>query len=96
MFNKGYYITAELRTKDSSRLEETKSELSKLCKATLTESGCTIFQAHQDHNQDTTFLLWERFDDEQAFKDHFEQEHTKQFIAKDLTEIVAFKQSDIF
>ena len=96
MFSKGYYITAELRVKDSHRIEEARLELSKLCQSTLNEPGCSIFQAHQDTADDRTFLLWERFDNEQAFKDHFDQEHTKQFVAKDLTEIVTFKQSDVF
>ncbi|GAA3915819.1 putative quinol monooxygenase [Litoribacillus peritrichatus] len=95
MFNNGYYITAELRVKDNNRLEEAKTELNKLCKASVTEPGCTIFQAHQDSEKESTFLLWERFENEQAFKDHFEQQHTKQFVAKELTEIIKFNQSDV-
>lgn len=95
MFNSGYYITAELRVKDNNRLEEAKTELNKLCKASVEEPGCTIFEAHQDNGQETTFLLWERFENEQAFKDHFEESHTKQFVEKELTEVVKFYQSDI-
>jgi 4-carboxymuconolactone decarboxylase len=94
-FVQGYYITAELKVKDESRIQETKEALMLLCKETLTEPGCTLFTLHHDSKQATRFLLWERFNDEAAFKLHFEAPHTKEYVAKDLTEVVQYFQTDI-
>ena len=94
-FAPGYYITAELKVKDESRIQEAKESLLLLCKATLTEPGCMLFTLHYDPKVPTRFLLWERFDDEAAFKMHFEASHTKEYLAKDLTEVVQYFQTDI-
>jgi 4-carboxymuconolactone decarboxylase len=95
MFASGYYITAELKVKDSSLVEEAKEALIELCTKTLTEPGCSIFQLHHDASTPTRFLLWERFDDETAFKRHFEEPHTKSYIARDLTEVVQYFQTNV-
>jgi quinol monooxygenase YgiN len=95
MFIPGYYITAELKVKDVSRVEEARSALSSLCEKTLEEPGCSIFQLHADSKEATRFLLWERFDDEAAFKRHFEESHTKEYVALGLTEVVQYFQTDV-
>lgn len=94
-FTPGYYITAELKVKNESQIQTAKEALLHLCKATLTEPGCTLFTLHQDPKSPARFLLWERFDDEAAFKAHFEAPHTKEYVAKDLTEVVQYFQTDI-
>ncbi|MGF6147762.1 Uncharacterised protein [Kingella potus] len=38
---------------------------------------------------------WERFDDEAAFKQHFDETHTKDYVALDLTEVVQYFVSDV-
>lgn len=95
MFDSGYYITAELRVIDSTRLTETRSALIELCEKSLTEKGCTLFLLHHDEKYPTRFLLWERFDDEAAFKAHFDEAHTKAYVALALTEVVQFFQSNV-
>ena len=95
LFVPGYYITAELKVKDDARIQETKEALLRLCTATLTEPGCTVFTLHHDPKLPTRFLLWERFDDEAAFKAHFECAHTREYVAKDLTEVVQYFQTNI-
>lgn len=95
MFSSGFYITAELKVKDAAKVEEAKRELQALCAETLKEEGCDVFQLHHCNNDERRFLLWERFDDEAAFKLHFELPHTKDYIAKDLTEVVQYFQTDI-
>jgi 4-carboxymuconolactone decarboxylase len=94
-FSPGYYITAELKVKNESQTQAAKEALLNLCKATLTEPECTLFALHQDPKSPTRFLLWERFDDESAFKTHFEAPHTKEYVAKDLTEVVQYFQTNI-
>jgi quinol monooxygenase YgiN len=88
MLTSGYYVTAEIRVKDPSRVDETKAALAALARDTLFEPGCTIFTVHQDAAQPTRFVLWERFDDEQAFKAHGALPHTKAFGALGLVEMV--------
>ncbi|PID60381.1 MAG: carboxymuconolactone decarboxylase [Gammaproteobacteria bacterium] len=95
MFTKGYYVTAELKLKDTSRAREAKQALMELCSETLKEEGCSIFELHQLREDDTRFLLWERFDDEEAFKLHFEKEHTRDYLAGNHTEVVQFFVTDI-
>ena len=94
-FDSGYYITAELRVKNEEQISEAKSALLTLCALTLTESGCSLFQLHQDNSDSRRFLLWERFEDEAAFKQHFEEPHTKHYMSLDLTEVIQYFQTDI-
>ena len=95
MLTPGHYVTAELRTKDPSRIAETKAALGELCEATRGESGCSLFVAHHDPLTPTRFLLWERWDDEAALKRHFTLPHTLAYIARDLTEVVLVFQTDV-
>ena len=95
MLEKGYFITAELRVLDSSKLLQTKKALYKLCEETLKEPGCNLFTLHQCNKDENCFLLWERFDNEEAFKQHFNEQHTKDYIALDLTEVVQFFQTNV-
>ena len=95
MFRAGYYVTAELKVKDVSRVDIAKTALSALCQKTLTEPGCSLFTLHQDPRKTDRFLLWERFDNEAAFKAHFEADYTKAYIQQDLTDVVQFFQTDI-
>lgn len=95
MFTTGYYITAELRVKDAARLDEARAALLELCRQTRREPGCSIFTLHQDPADPGRFLLWERFDDEAAFKAHFDAAHTRAYLALDLTEVVRFFRTDV-
>ena len=87
MFASGYYVTAELRIKDETKIEQTTRALSKLCAATRNEPGCRIFVLHQNSSDPRSLLLWECFDDEAAFKAHFEYAHTKAYFAQGLTDV---------
>ena len=95
MLTPGYYITAELRAKDPTKTQEAKDALVELCQKTVAEPGCTIFQLHQDASDPMRFVLWERFDDEAAFKQHFIESHTKDYVASDLTEVVRYFQTNV-
>jgi quinol monooxygenase YgiN len=95
MFNKGYYITAELRVKESVDINAALNHLKKLCDETIKESGCSIFTLHQCKNDERRFLLWERFDTEEDFKFHFEQSYTQEYLKHDLTEVVQYFVSDV-
>lgn len=91
----GYFITAEIKVKDASKIELAKKELEKLRVKTLTESGCDFFSIQQDTKEPTRFIMWERFENETEFKKHFEFQHTKKYVEQDLTEVVQYFQTDI-
>lgn len=95
MLTQGYYITAELKVTEIERLDETREALKTLCAETIKEPGCSLFQLHECNHVSGRFLLWERFDDEAAFKQHFEEKHTKGYTALGLTEVVQYFQTDV-
>jgi len=95
MFDSGYYVTAEIRVKDPSRVDAAKAALADLARETLKEAGCTIFTVHQDIAQSTRFVLWERFDDEAAFKAHGALPHSQAFGALGLVEMVQAIRSNV-
>ncbi len=95
MFERGYFITAELQVKDHAMISEAKSALTVLCNKTLKEPGCNLFTLHHCSENKERFILWERFDNEAAFKQHFVEQHTKDYIDLDLTDIVQYFQSDV-
>ncbi|MFC3150844.1 putative quinol monooxygenase [Litoribrevibacter euphylliae] len=95
MFEKGYFVTAELKVKDKAMIADAKSALKILCEKTLKEPGCSLFTLHHCSENEDRFILWERFEDEAAFKQHFVEPHTKAYLELDLTEVVQFFQSDV-
>lgn len=95
MFTSGYYITAELRVKEPAKADQAKIALAVLAQKTLQEAGCSIFTVHQDVSEPSRFLLWERFDDEAAFKQHFEEVHTQDYLKLELTDVVQYWVSDV-
>ncbi len=95
MLEQGYFITAELRVKNQHRIAEAKSALVTLCEKTLAEPGCSLFTLHQCSENEDRFILWERFENEAAFRQHFLEAHTKEYMALDLTEVVQYFHSDI-
>jgi len=94
-FEPGYYVTVELRLKDSSKLDIAKKALDELATQSLTENGCSIFLAQYDTKTPTRIIFWERFDDEAASKKHFEEPHTKAYSALGLTEVVQVFSTNI-
>jgi quinol monooxygenase YgiN len=95
MLEKGYFITAELMVKNKDMVSEAKSALKILCDKTLKEPGCSLFTLHHCSENEGRFILWERFDNEAAFKLHFIEQHTKDYVDLDLTEVVQYFQSDV-
>ena len=95
MFETGYFITAELKVKDIAKVAQAKLALTTLCAETLTEPGCSLFTLHHCADNKDRFILWERFEDEAAFKRHFLEPHTQKYVALDLTEVVQYFQTDV-
>lgn len=95
MLTSGFYITAELKISNQYKIEETIHALKKLCEQTILESGCTLFQLHHCLEEPTRLLLWERYNTEYDYHNHFEQVHTKFYLALNLTEVVQYFKSNV-
>ena len=54
---------------------------------TVKEKGCIFFDVLQNKEDPTLFILWEEWINEDALKEHFNQAHTKAYLAKSLTEV---------
>lgn len=93
--SKGYYITAELRIIDPETTKRTKAELLNLCEQTRKEPGCSLFQLHECPDDPLRLLLWERFDDEAAYHQHFAESHTLVYKNLNLTKVIQFFASNV-
>lgn len=94
MFGPGYYVTAELKAKEGVEPEALRVALEELCNESLKEQGCTVFFSHQDNDNPAHFVLWERFEDEEAFKAHGQEAHTKKYGALGLSEMIRVMRSN--
>lgn len=94
MFGPGYYITAEIKARENVNPDTLTAALQELCADSLQEPGCTVFFFHQDSKNPSHFVLWERFDDEEAFKVHAQEPHTKKYASLGLSEMVKVIQSE--
>lgn len=83
-----YGITAQIRVREGIDVAVAKKALNELAHATRTEAGCLQFDIQQEAQRPDHFVLWERFIDEAAFKQHFEMPHTKCYVDQNLTELV--------
>lgn len=50
---------------------------------TRAEPGCRVYVAHRSLEEPRTFLLYEQYDDEEAFKAHGATEHFKVHVLRD-------------
>ncbi|MBK1779692.1 antibiotic biosynthesis monooxygenase [Advenella sp. WQ 585] len=97
MFGPGYYVTAQLKTKEGVKPEVLRDALEELCAESLKEPGCSVFFSYQDSDNPAHFVLWERFENEEAFKAHEQEVHTKKYGALGLSEIVnVIRSSKVF
>ena len=83
-----YCVTAELNVLHGIAPHLAQKHLQQLAQATRLETGCLHFEVHCDMQNERRFILWECFADEAAFKQHFAEKHTADYLALNLTEVV--------
>ncbi len=88
MFKQGLFITAELRIKPESDLDTAIAEIHAFCDGMNSEEGCSMAVPLQDKKDPYRFIFWERYEDQEAFEQHFQAEHTQRFIHLGLTDLV--------
>ncbi|MEO1114946.1 MAG: putative quinol monooxygenase [Pseudomonadota bacterium] len=82
-----YFISAGIELKDGASLQEAETGLRKLAEQTQSEPGCLLFEIRQNLEAPEKFTLWECWTDKQALADHFEADHTRAYLERDLTEV---------
>lgn len=82
-----YFISAGIELTDGASLAETETELRALVTQTQKEPGCLLFEIRQNLKDRTKFTLWECWTDPEALAAHFKADHTKAYLAKNLTQV---------
>ena len=88
MFKQGLFITAELRIKPESDLDAAIAAIHTFCDGMNSEKGCSMAVPLQDKKDPYRFIFWERYENQEAFEQHFQAEHTQRFIQSGLTDLV--------
>jgi quinol monooxygenase YgiN len=81
------WISAGLKVSANISAEKAKEELQVLQHQTIKEKGCIFFDVLQHKEDPDLFTLWEEWINEEALKEHFNQAHTKAYLAQSLTEV---------
>ncbi|PKG80759.1 antibiotic biosynthesis monooxygenase [Colwellia sp. 75C3] len=85
--SKKLWISAGLKVSADIPAEKAKTELQALKQQTIKEQGCIFFDVLQHKEDPSLFMLWEEWINEDALKEHFNQPHTKTYLAQSLTEV---------
>ncbi|GAB3723438.1 putative quinol monooxygenase [Nocardiopsis nanhaiensis] len=83
-----YEVTARIRCSAEADAGEARLALGALARHTRSEPGCLAFSVHEEADAPGSFVLWEVFTDEAAFKKHFDYEHTRSYTGLRLTDLV--------
>lgn len=83
-----YYLCARIRATDLQRLDETRQKLIELQTVTRKEPACHEFRILEDKERKGDFLLWERWEGKAGLEAHYAAEHTGNYLAQKLTDIV--------
>ncbi|MFT5707648.1 MAG: quinol monooxygenase YgiN [Oceanospirillaceae bacterium] len=83
------WISAGLQVNPNQSASYVKSALIELQKMTVKkEQGCIYFDVLQHADNCAHFTLWEEWINEAALTNHFNQPHTKAYLAQQLTEVL--------
>lgn len=85
---KKLWISAGLKVVNGKSAEQTKQQLTILQQQTIKEEGCVFFDVLQSQEDPNLFTLWEEWINENALTNHFNQPHTKAYLAQSLTDVV--------
>ncbi|MFT5778567.1 MAG: quinol monooxygenase YgiN/uncharacterized glyoxalase superfamily protein PhnB [Crocinitomicaceae bacterium] len=84
-----FYSTGILAVKNTADIERTREALTTLAIETRNEVGNLKYEVHQSLETPSTFIVWESYTDEAAFKSHLEQPYFKAFMALDKVTLIS-------
>lgn len=77
----GHFVTAKVLINPQWSVEEGKRALEEYCQVMQQrEAGCSCALALQDNTQPRCFILWEHYESQADYQQHFMQPHTCAFI----------------
>lgn len=82
------WVSAGLNVSKGQSVREAKKNLQALQQQTIKEEGCLFFDVLQNKEEPHLFTLWEEWINEDALKEHFNQAHTKAYLALSLTDVI--------
>ena len=77
-------------TAKPDQVDLVKSALLKLIKPTRQENGCIQYDLHQDNEQSSVFVFYERWESRALLQAHMASEHIKTYIAESDGAIASF------
>jgi len=80
-------VSAGIEVSDKTLIEDAKKALALLVEETLKETGCILFEIHQNLEKPERFILWEIWEKPEDLAAHFEMDHTKKYLAYDYTAV---------
>lgn len=83
------FVFAELKVNEGVSPQKCRQELLRLSTETLKEPECYQFQVFWSQSDNSKVFLFEEFKNKSALDKHFEMNHTKNYISKNLTEVVS-------
>ncbi|MEP1933175.1 MAG: putative quinol monooxygenase [Roseibium sp.] len=82
-----FYISAGIQLAEGADLQLAEQGLRHLIQQTQEEPGCISFEIRQNQKDRTKFTLWECWTDPDALAAHFDADHTKKYLAQNLTTV---------
>lgn len=82
------WVSAGIELTETAEEKATCLELDRLRHHTISEPGCLYFEIFRDQENPKRFTLWECWTGQEALDAHFQEPHTLDYLAKDLTRVV--------
>lgn len=82
-------------TAKSDQVDRVKSALLKLIEPTRQEDGCIQYDLHQDNEQPSIFVFYERWESRALLQAHMASEHIKIYIAESDGAIASFTLNEM-
>ena len=84
-----HHILAKLTTQHKT-LDDVRTALRALEQATMKEDGCVLFSVKENDQQAGEFYLWEHWKNKEALEEHFDRDHTKEYLSLGYTDVAEY------
>jgi len=85
-------MTARIRLTEGTDATQARTAMAELERATQYEPGCIMFRILEDTSAPGDFILWESWHGREGLEAHFKAEHTLDYLARNMTEVVSITE----
>lgn len=85
-------MTARIRLTEGTDATQARTAMAELERATQYEPGCIMFRILEDTSAPGDFILWESWHGREGLDAHFKAEHTLDYLARNMTEVVSITE----